>query len=267
MPQAAESSGLIDAFDPGNIPIALLWIAAAVIGIKVLTRVLQSISERFTARRLLLKQVGTLTAFAAYAAAFVLAFNSLFHLSSQMIFALSGTMAVTVGFALKDVAASFLAGITILISKPFQVGDRISFGGYYGEVIEIGLRTVRMVTLDDNLVTVPSNKFLTDPVASANAGELDCMVVMDFYISPQNDHERARQIVLDAVVSSKFLYIGKPFTVLVGTTLSERGQVLVELRAKAYVFDMRREKDFASDVTRRVLSAFRENGVAVPAAA
>ena len=264
MPQVTEPNGLIQAFDPGAIPIALLWLGGAIVGVRLLTRLLQSVSERFTARRLLLKQLGTLIAFGAYAAAFILAFNSLFHLSSEMIFALSGTLAVTIGFALKDVAASFLAGITILISKPFQVGDRVSFSGYYGEVVEIGLRTVRLVTLDDNLVTVPSNKFLTDPVASANAGALDCMVVMDFYISPESDHERARRIVLDAVVSSKFLYLGKPFTVLVNTKLSEQGRMLIELKAKAYVFDTRREKDFVSDVNRRVLTAFRDNAVSVP---
>jgi hypothetical protein len=39
----------------------------------------------------------------------------------------------------------------------------------------------------------------------------------------------------------------------------------VELVAKAYVFDMRFEKAFASDVTDRVLSAFRSDGIQFPA--
>lgn len=60
-----------------------------------------------------------------------------FNLSSEAFLAISGTTAVTIGFALKDVAASFMAGISILTNKLFQVGDRISFGGYYGEVTEI----------------------------------------------------------------------------------------------------------------------------------
>lgn len=122
---------------------------------------------------------------------------------------------------------------------------------------EIGLRTVRLVTLDDNLVTIPSNKFLTEAVASANAGALDCMVVMPFYISSSADHVRARHIVRDAVLASRYLYLGKPFVVLVSNQLTAQGQVVVELTAKAYVFDTRFEKAFASDVTDRVLGALR----------
>ncbi len=119
---------------------------------------------------------------------------------------------------------------------------------------------MRLVTLDDNLVTVPSNKFLTEAVASANAGALDCMVVMPFFIDAGADHVRARHIVRDAVLASKYLYMGKPITVLVSSHLTPHGRLLVEITAKAYVFDTRFEKAFASDVTDRVLRAFREQG-------
>lgn len=256
-----ESPGLLDAFNPGAIPEAIVWIVGAVVVVRFMNRFVARLSERVARHRLIFKQVGTLLAFGLYVVAFILAFSSLFTLSSEALLALSGTIAVTVGFALKDVAASFFAGITILINRPFQVGDRISFGGYYGEVKEIGLRTVRLVTLDDNLVTIPTNKFLTDPVASANAGELDCMVVTKFHVSPNADHCRAQEIVREAVLASKYLYLGKPMTVLVSTLLTERGQSVVELTAKAYVYDARHEKSFASDVTDRVLSAFQSEGV------
>ena len=234
-----ETTGLLEAFNPDAIPIAVAWIVGTLIAVRVMTKLLQKVSERFSSRRLLLKQATALLAFAAYVVAFILAFNTLFNLSSEAIFALSGTIAVTVGFALKDVMASFLAGISILLGKPFQVGDRITFRNYYGEVKEIGLRSVRVVTLDDNLVTVPSNAFLTEAVANANAGSLDCMVVVDFYITTGADHSRAREILHDAVVSSKYIYLGKPYTVLVSTRVSVQGVAYVVLSAKAYVYDMR----------------------------
>jgi len=211
-PGGTGSGGLLDAFNPDAIPYVLAIIICTILLVKLSNRMFQSLSERIDRHRLVLKQTGTLFSFAAYVIAIVWAFTSLFTLSSEALLALSGTIAVTAGFALKDVAASFLAGITILTNKPFQVGDRITFGGFYGEVKEIGLRTVRIVTLDDNLVTIPTNKFLTDAVASANAGALDCMVVMKFYISPDADHSRAKEIVREAVLASKYLYLGKPST-------------------------------------------------------
>jgi len=261
MPEPSSTSGLMQAFDPQAIPYALAWILGAFLLMRFLRRVMKSLSERMARHRLTIKQLDTLLSFGIYLAAFILAFSSLFTLSSEAILALSGTIAVTAGFALKDVGASFMAGLSILVTKPFQVGDRISFGGFYGEVKEIGLRTVRLVTLDDNLVSIPTNKFLTEPVASANAGALDCMVVMQFYIAPSADHLRAKEIVEEAVLASQYLYLGKPMSILLTNKLTEQGAVLVEITAKAYVYDARQEKAFASDVTDRVLSAFRKEGL------
>jgi len=263
MPSTSEPS-FLEFFNPGALPSALVILAGTVLLVRLLERVTTRIAERWVARRLLVKQLSTILAFVAYVGASLVALTRLFNLSSQALLALSGTIAVMAGLALKDVAASMLAGLTIITNRPFQVGDRISFGGYYGEVKEIGLRTVRLVTLDDNLVTIPSSKFLAEPVASANAGALDCMVVMRFFVTAAADVARAKQIVLDALLASKYLYLGKPYTVLVASQLTERGGLVVELTAKAYVYDTRYEKTFASDVTERVLRAFQDEAMPLP---
>jgi len=262
--EADAPMGFLEFLDPEGVPVALLVFVLAFVALRATERVSERLSEKLVAKRLLIKQTNTLIAFAVYLVATMIAASAVLELSAQAVFALSGTIAVTLGFAFQDVAASFLAGIPILINKPFQVGDRISFGGFYGEVKEIGLRTVRLVTLDDNLVTIPSNSFLTAPVASANAGELDCMVVMTYWTTPAADHARARQIIHDAVMASKYLYLGKPFGVLVATRLSDTGRMAIEYTAKAYVYDALHEKAFASDVTERVLTAFREEGIEMP---
>jgi len=263
MPELTDTS-LLTFFNPHALPYAVAVFIGTVIVVRLLARISERLAERMVKRRLLVKQVNTIIGFVAYLIAAVVALTSVFTLSSEALFALSGTIAGAAGFALKDVASSFMAGLSILITKPFQVGDRISFAGYYGEVREIGLRNVRLVTLDDNLVTVPTNKFLTDAVASANAGALDCMVVMEFFVRASADHKRVTEIVYDAVLASKFLYLGKPFSVLISTRLTEQGRAIIVLTAKAYVYDTRYEKAFASDVTDRVLEAFRSEGIEVP---
>jgi len=262
--EESETVSILEFLNPSAIPDAILVVVATIIVIRLVERGLRRLSERLTRQRLLIGQITTISSFVGYTAAGLVAFSMVFNLSPQALLAVSGTVAVTIGFALKDVAASFLAGISILTNKPFQVGDRISFGGFYGEVKEIGLRTVRLVTLDDNLVTIPSNKFLTDPVASANAGELDCMVVMSFFVSSQTDHGRAREIVRASVLASQYLFLEKPLVVLTGNRLTEQGQLVVEFTVKAYVFDTHHEKAFASDVTDRVLHAFKQEGVLLP---
>jgi small-conductance mechanosensitive channel len=166
-------SGLINAL----VILSLTWGAS-----HLLRRGFERAGTRFPDRRLVLQQVGTFTRFLIYILGFVASILAIFRFTDQMFLALGGTIAVTVGFAFKDLAASVIAGITILVDRPFQVGDRVSFGGYYGEITSIGLRSVRLTTLDDNLVTIPNNKFLTDAVASGNAGALDMLIQMDFYV-------------------------------------------------------------------------------------
>ena len=261
---AATTTNLIDFFNPSALPGAIVVVVLTVLAVRFVDRLLRQLAERFSRQRLLIGQGTAIFAFAAYLLAGLSAFGMVFNLSSEALLAVSGTVAVTLGFAFKDIAASMLAGVTILANKPFVVGDRISFDGYYGEVKEIGLRTIRLVTLDDNLVTIPSNKFLTDAVASSNAGELDCMVVMPFFIDATADHARAREIVRQGLLASKYLFLGKPLTVLIGNRMSEHGRLIIELTAKAYVYDTRHEKAFASDVTDRVLSAFKREDIALP---
>jgi len=186
-----------------------------------------------------------------------------FALTREMVIALGGTLAVTVGFALKDLAASIIAGITLLVDKPFQVGDRATFNGYYGEIVSIGLRSVRLVTLDDSMVTIPNNKFLNDIVASGNAGELNMLIQQDFYIGIDQDLATAKRIAAEAITSCPYAYLDKPWAVLVNEVVHEQYFAL-RLRTKVYVMDVRHEKLLESDITERVVQGFAAAGIERP---
>lgn len=248
----------------GGLVTAAIILAVSYLAATVVTSTMHRLGDRFTERRLLFSQVAAFSRFALYFFGIVLAVFSAVELRQETVLALSGTAGVALGFAFKDLATSVLAGITILIDKPFQVGDRISVGGVYGDVTAIGLRSVRIVTLDDNLVTIPNNTFLNEKVASGNAGELNMLVQMDFFVGLDADVERAARIVEEIVTSSRFCYLEKPWVVL-ATQIESGGHFVVRLRAKAYVNDTKYEKPFESDVTRRVMAAFRAEGIPPPA--
>ena len=249
---------------PGGLPTALLILAVGWLLVQMLRRIGDRLGNRMVDRRLGINQGVTVLRFGIFIAAFAAAVPVLFSLTDQMMIALGGTIALTVGFALKDLAASIIAGITLLIDKPFQVGDRVSFDGFYGEIVSIGLRSVRLITLDDNLVTIPNNKFLSDCVSSGNAGELHMLVQQDFYIGIEQDLKTATRIVEEALTSSPYAYLAKPWSVLVNEVIHERYFAL-RLRAKVYVMDVRYEKILESDVTQRIVTAFAEAGIQRPA--
>jgi small-conductance mechanosensitive channel len=248
---------------PGGIPTALLIIAVGWFIVQLLRRAGEGLGDRMVERRLAISQAVTIVRFVIYIGSFALAVPVVFSLTKEMMIALGGTIAVTVGFALKDLTASIIAGITLLVDKPFQVGDRITFNGVYGEVVTIGLRSVRLVTLDDNLVTIPNNKFLNDIVSSANAGELNMLIQQDFYIGIDQDLATAKRIAAEAITSCPYAYLDKPWAVLVNEVIQDQYFAL-RLRTKVYVMDVRHEKLLESDITERIVQGFAEAGIGRP---
>ena len=259
----AQFQDLVGFIDFDRLPLALLVIGIGWLLLVVWTRVTDDLGERFTDRRMWFKQARALGRFALYIAIPTMVASVLLQLEGEAWFAVAGSVSVAVGFAFKDLFGSLIAGVILLMDRPFQVGDRISFGGFYGEVREMGIRSVRLQTLDDNLVTIPNSKFLTDEVASANAGQLHAMVVVPFYVGAAEDFQAARRIVAEATSTSRYVYLQQPVTTLVEDVfIGERFVSVVTV--KAYVFDVHYEKAFVTDVTERVKLAFREAGIRTP---
>jgi small-conductance mechanosensitive channel len=230
--------------------------------VRVLVWILEKLSERSAKRRLFFKRLVPVLRILvwAFAAFFVVRF--VLGLGGQELLAAGAAIGVAVGFAAQDILKNVFGGLIVLFDQPFQVGDKISVGGTYGEVVSIGLRSTRIVTPDDNLVTVPNSQVVDGQVANANAGELNCQVVTDLYLPGWVDEAKAKRIAFDAAASSKYVYLNKPIVVLVKDKFEDT--FLTYLKVKAYVLDPRYEFLFMSDVTERARSGFRKAGLLGP---
>ena len=75
-----------------------------------------------------------------------------------------GIGGLAVALAAQDTLKNFFGSIMIMLDKPFNVGQRVTFGGYDGMVEEIGFRSTRLRTLTGHVVTIPNEKIATDSV-------------------------------------------------------------------------------------------------------
>jgi small-conductance mechanosensitive channel len=258
------SSNLLSLFQPGDVPYALLIVVFALVLARLTRRLFEGLGRRFTDKRLVINQAGSFVRFGVLLIGGLTAALTVLEITPEVLLALGGTIAVSVGFALKDFVSSIIAGLIILIDRPFQVGDRVTFDDWYGEVTHIGLRSVKLVTLDDTQVTIPNNKVLTDSVASSNAGSVEMMVQMDFFIGADQDLAEAKRIASEALTGSRFVSTARPWTVTVSQVLQD-SYFALRLRAKAYVLDVSFEKAFETDVTERVVEGFTAAGIRPPA--
>lgn len=264
-PNVAELAHKIEFFDITKLSMAGAIILAGFFLNRLIVGALDKMGEGQARRRLLFKKVQSFTRIGIFIIATYLLVMTFFggDEENKALLGLGGTLAVAVGFALKDTLSSLTSGILILVDQPFQVGDRVQFGDTYGEVKEIGLRSVRIVTLDDNEVSIPNNKFLTEAVASANSGALDMMVVLKFYVAVTEDFDLVKQIVYEACLTSKYVYLHKPVVILLNEEF--KGNALTtKVSCKAYVIDTRYEEAFVSDVTERVKRSFRALDIHYP---
>lgn len=69
-----------------------------------------------------------------------------------------GIGSLAIGMAAKDTLAHVISGFTLMIDRPFRIGDRIQLsGGQVGDVQDIGLRSTKIKTLDNQLLIIPNS--------------------------------------------------------------------------------------------------------------
>lgn len=109
-----------------------------------------------------------------------------------------GITGIAIGFAFKDIFENFLAGILILVTEPFRIGDQILFGQYEGTIEEIETRATKMRTYDGRLVIIP-NAHLYKGSFIVNTAYLSRRLEHDVVIGNHEDAATAKRLMLEAI--------------------------------------------------------------------
>ena len=257
---AAEAQNIVSKITTGKIAQAILIVLSAYLTLKILDKLVIWLSEKIAKEwRLRVKQFLPFLRMFVLTTTTVILMNLFLNLSKENILAVTGTVAVALGFAFKDYASSIIAGIVGLFELPYGVGDRIKIGDYYGEVISYGLRSVRIQTPDDNIITIPHNKIWTEAISNANAGALEAQVVTEFYFAHEIDINLVRKILYRVAQTSKYTALKLPIVVV----MEEKpwGSLF---KLKSYPLDARDEFAYKTDLTARAKQAFAKHKLAYP---
>jgi small-conductance mechanosensitive channel len=102
-----------------------------------------------------------------------------------------------IGFAAMNTLGNMIAGIIIMVSRPFTVGDRILYDGRITDIVEIKLIYTTMVDLDNIKISVPNQKLLSQEVI--DYGKKD-IIRRHVTITPgfEEDRQKVEEVLLDA---------------------------------------------------------------------
>ncbi len=146
------------------------------------------------------------------------------------IFELLGFGSVAVGFAFRDVLQNYLAGILLLFTQPFRIGDAIIFGEYEGVVQDIQTRATFIRTYDGRRVVIPNGELFTNSVTVNTAYETR-RVEYDIGIGYGDSIDEAKAILLRVMADDRTVNDTPAPQVL----LVELGGEAVMLRARWWI--------------------------------
>ena len=174
---------------------------------------------------------------------------------------LLGISGVAIGFAFRDILQNFLAGILILLTEPFKIGDQIVVSSFEGTVEEIQTRATTIRTYDGRRVVIPNSNLFTESVIVNTAFEnrrLQC----DIGIGYGDDIGRAQQVILGALKGVHGVLQTPPPEALV----VELAGSSVNIRARWWIDPPRRADVVASvnDALHAIKDALTAEGIDLP---
>lgn len=131
-------------------------------------------------RKITAEYIAVVTKWAIIIAGILLAFQTI-GLSGIAggLLAGAGVSAIVIGFAFKDIAQNFLAGLILAFNRPFNVNDTVQINEIMGKVVGLDLRTTHILTFDSKDVYIPNGTIITSPITNYTRNGL---IRMDFIV-------------------------------------------------------------------------------------
>lgn len=181
-----------------------------------------------------------------------------------------GIAGLAISLASQDSVRNIFGSVTVMLDKPFMVGDRIQFSGVEGTVEEIGLRSTRIRTFAGHLVTVPNMRFIDGTVENVTARPFmrRALNVTITYDTPAQKIDQAVEIIKailsDPEMSAPFNLEGRPPRVYFNDFNADSLNISVSYW---YIFNNEKGHDWwgylahAELFNKRLFSAFAETGI------
>lgn len=172
-----------------------------------------------------------------------------------------GIGSLAIGMAAKDTLAHMISGFTLMLDRPFRIGDRIQLvGGQVGEVLDIGLRSTKIRTLDNMLLIIPNSDLCNTMLVNQAFPDRRAKGRINVGVAYGSDVEQVKRLLL--------------------ATALEVGDILADPAPEAYFVSFGESalnmslffwvEDFgglfaATDkVNTLIISRFNENGIEIP---
>ncbi|HIE34008.1 MAG TPA: mechanosensitive ion channel family protein [Candidatus Altiarchaeales archaeon] len=197
--------------------------------------------------------------FTIYLLAFIIVLDQ-FGIEITPLVASLGIAGFAIGFAAKDTISNLLAGFFILTDRPFARGDRIKIKGYLGEVVDIGLRTTKIKTLDHTYVIIPNAGIVSNEVINYTLPDVKIKVKIPIGVAYGTDPDKVKRIIID--VTKRIDEVMKDPKPVVYFT--EFGESSLNFLLIFWVPDFRKKLVAVDKINSEINKEFEKTGIEIP---
>jgi len=124
---------------------------------------------------------------------------SVWQVNLTPLLASAGLAGIIVALAAKDVLGNFFGGISVFLDRPFKYGDYIILSsGERGKVVDVGLRSTRILTRDDVLISVPNSLMVSTKIMNESAPERKMRIRIKVSVAYTSDVGQVEEVLLKA---------------------------------------------------------------------
>ncbi|MFC7738803.1 mechanosensitive ion channel family protein [Roseomonas sp. GCM10028921] len=206
--------------------------------------------------------LGRIAGGVAVLVAFLVAASVAFpSVSAADLFNLLGIGGVAIGFAFRDVLQNLLAGILILLTRPFRIGDQIRQGGVEGTVEDVWVRATVLRTYDNRRILIPNASLFTSQIEVITAYDRR-RLSFPLTIGNADDIALARRTIVEALRGAPGV-LADPTPEALVTGLGAAG---VDMQVRFWIDPPRRREamDALDGAVEAVKNALSEAGVDMP---
>jgi MscS family membrane protein len=128
---------------------------------------------------------------------------AIWQINLTPLIASAGLLGIIVGLAAKDALSNFFGGISVLLDRPFRRGDYIVLGsGDRGKVVDIGLRSTRILTRDDVLISIPNSVIVNTKVANESAPNRSVRIRIKVSVAYTSNVRQVKETLLQVAESN-----------------------------------------------------------------
>jgi len=178
----------------------------------------------------------------------------------------AGVAGIAIGFAAKDTLSNLIAGVLLILDRPFEINDRIEVwsapagSASWGDVVDIGIRATKIRTTDNIIIIIPNNEIMKRDIVNYTLLSSRIRVRIDIGVAYDADIEKAKKAIID-VASSLSWVIQDPKPKVV---VRNFGDSSIDLQLRVWINNARKRMDTISYITDHVKTAFDKEGVEIP---